>query len=164
MVSSPLVLESQRWIGLVVEVELSVLLLWRISNAAAIRMWRGYHGIVAGTFYSCVLGNELLFSFPLPSPLFFTSWRHTFGQARALLLHPTSHHFPHNHMIAQSFLCSVPPVKSRDEKRQFQRLFFVQPWITKRCVVQTQILLRYAPSTAHALRHCVTCELEMYAT
>jgi hypothetical protein len=99
-----------------------------------------------------------------PPPFFFTSWRHTFGQARALLLHPTSHLFPHNHMIAQSFLCSVPPVKSRDEKRQFQRLFLVQPWITKRRVVQTQILLRYAPSTAHALRHCVTCELEMYAT
>ena len=52
----------------------------------------------------------------------------------------------------------IPPVEPRDQKRQLQRLLLIQPRITVRRVVQTEIVFCQSARSAHALRHRFTCQ------
>lgn len=51
----------------------------------------------------------------------------------------------------------------RHQKRQFESLFFVQPWIAISCVIQTQVFFDEAFRAADAFCDCVAGEFEVDA-
>lgn len=75
--------------------------------------------------------------------------------------HSPIHSLTHSPLL---ILLSRLPQKPRHQKRQLQCLLLIQPRITKRRIVQTQVLLPQPFRTAHTLRHRLARQLQMHAT
>lgn len=57
----------------------------------------------------------------------------------------------------------LSPLISRDQKRQFQRLFLIQARITKRLIPASQVFVLQTLRATCAFRDRIACQLEMYA-